>query len=290
MFSNKTRWMPIFFMLLSLGITAGLFFLFQSFSLLPTYWMFLTPVLITLSVLSGLSLGLLQVNLLLSFVLAQTLFIYLTKQYEISNIIIFILWLMVASISHLIATFIQYLRRDQFLFEESQEQDTKTPILVGLDSATGLSNKLSFDRAFLTEWKRSARTQRPIALLFIHLIEPSLTENSTALLGQISEILRNHARRPGDVSAYLDNQRFIVLLAETPLKNAHHVATQLMESIKNANFIDEKKLSIAVKINIAVYSQTPEVGSLNSLDLLQDAWTTLEIALEKQNYQVVCLG
>ena len=296
----SSRIFASFILSFSLAVTTALVLLLEP--IYPqSYLFFLLPTLALLGIYSRLATPALLIGMLINAVWAQSL---LALVFAAKSPLLFIYaWLWASLCLWLLANLFERIQREQFLLDQllnenqtNEVEPDRQPLLVGLDSHTGLSNGLSFERALLVEWKRSARTQRPIALIFIQIISPRFDLANFAnpdvkkLLAQLGEVLRSHARRPGDISAHLEKQRFVVLLAETELKNAHHVALKLRDALAAAQFFNEAGEPIQIGANLAVYSEVPEAGSLTSLDFMQDAWTTLDVALQDEINQVVCLG
>jgi len=102
--------------------------------------------------------------------------------------------------------------------------------LAGTDALTGLPNRRAFDERMDDEWRRGRRAGTPLALLFID-VDYFKAYNDTyghALgddaLATVAHSIATAVRRPGDVPARYGGEEFVVLLPDTPLEGAQHIA------------------------------------------------------------------
>lgn len=105
--------------------------------------------------------------------------------------------------------------------------------LATTDALTGLSNRRRFDEMLAREWKRSIRTDGPVALI---LLDVDHFKGFNDLYGHQKgdEALRAIARaieaesgRPGDVACRIGGEEFAVLLADTDVAGAHQIAERI---------------------------------------------------------------
>jgi diguanylate cyclase (GGDEF)-like protein len=110
--------------------------------------------------------------------------------------------------------------------------------LAGTDALTGLPNRRAFDERMDDEWRRGRRAGRPLSVLFID-VDYFKAYNDTyghALgddaLATVAHSIATAVRRPGDVPARYGGEEFIVLLPDTPLEGAQHIAEAIRQSVQ----------------------------------------------------------
>src|SRR5690606_4403973 len=85
---------------------------------------------------------------------------------------------------------------------------------AGIDPLTGLGNRRLFDRRLEEEWRRAARSGRPLAVLMVDVDRFKRINDSIghiagdAVLKQIATLIGEAARRAGDVAARFGGDEF----------------------------------------------------------------------------------
>lgn len=109
------------------------------------------------------------------------------------------------------------------------------------DGLTGLANRRTFDEALQREWNRAARDGHPLALLLFDLDQfKGYNDEYGHLAGddclkQAAAVLKGAAARPGDLAARYGGEEFVILLPNTTLDGARHVAEHVMEALRALN-------------------------------------------------------
>ena len=152
------------------------------------------------------------------------------------------------------------------------------------DSLTGLYNRRRFDEVFDTEWRRSLRSQRPLALLMIDVdCFKSLNDHQGHLRGdeclrEIARILEDQPRRKHDMVARFGGEEFVVLLPGSDATGALGIAENIRRSVEEQRMTHpDSKVSPWVTISVGVCSRTPRVGETSG-DILYDADMALYLA------------
>ncbi len=107
------------------------------------------------------------------------------------------------------------------------------------DPLTGLPNRISFDSGLEQELRQTQRSGQPLSLLlldvdhFKRLNEESGRAAGDQALRALGELLRARARRPRDLVARLEGDRFAVLLPETTPQAAAAIATTIHVDLAN---------------------------------------------------------
>ncbi len=106
------------------------------------------------------------------------------------------------------------------------------------DQLTGVGNRKTFDRAIMTAIQESAVSGKPVTLIMIDIDHfKKFNDSHGHLLGD--EVLKLVARalvsgvKGRDTVARYGGEEFGIILPETSLANARHVADQLREVVKN---------------------------------------------------------
>lgn len=143
------------------------------------------------------------------------------------------------------------------LMSNFQQAQLKLLEQMNTDSLTQLPNRRQFEQLFKLEWRRSARTREPLALLMLSIDQATDTQASEQCVIALASYLKSAVQRAGDLVARYDEQRFIVLL---PMTNPEEVA-QLAEKLRKA--IEYKQLTCAqlnsLTVSIGAASCQPQV-------------------------------
>jgi diguanylate cyclase (GGDEF)-like protein len=129
--------------------------------------------------------------------------------------------------------FLQQRRMDQELRDSLARADK----LASLDSLTGVANRRTLDARLEEQWDLAARNQTPLALLMIdadHFKEFNDRlghQAGDACLRAIAGTMGRRVSRPADVVARFGGEEFAVLLPDTPLEGARHVAEIIRSAV-----------------------------------------------------------
>jgi diguanylate cyclase (GGDEF)-like protein/PAS domain S-box-containing protein len=106
------------------------------------------------------------------------------------------------------------------------------------DGLTGLANRGHFDEIIEREWWRCWRRNLPISILMIDADHfKGFNDNYGHLAGddclrKIASEVAALGRRPADLAARFGGEEFVLLMPETALEGAVHVATRLCNSVQ----------------------------------------------------------
>ena len=152
------------------------------------------------------------------------------------------------------------------------------------DSLTGLYNRRRFDEVFDTEWRRSLRTLRPVALLMIDvdcfkaLNDSYGHQRGDECLREIARVLEAQPRRGHDIVARFGGEEFAVLLPGSDVPGALRIAHNIRRCVEELRLEHrESKTSAWVTVSVGVCSRTPRVGEVPG-DMLYEADMALYLA------------
>ena len=110
--------------------------------------------------------------------------------------------------------------------------------LSSRDGLTGISNRRRFDRRLALEWRRAARTERPLSLLladidcFKDYNDLHGHQQGDACLRQVAQGLASSLHRAGDLVARYGGEEFAVLLPDTDERHAATTAEMLRARVE----------------------------------------------------------
>lgn len=127
------------------------------------------------------------------------------------------------------------------LHEQLYEANQKLQYVAHTDSLTQVSNRRRFDEYFEQEWARSQREQLPIAFLLCDIDYFKQYNDCYGhlqgdwCLQQVAQAISKITNRPADLVARYGGEEFAVLLPNTELKGAVHVAQEIQRAIAQLN-------------------------------------------------------
>lgn len=110
--------------------------------------------------------------------------------------------------------------------------------LVTTDSLTGIANRRAYDEYIELEWKRMLRNKTPLSLIvcdidfFKEYNDLYGHKDGDFCLHSVAQIIRSLASRPGDFAARYGGEEFVVLLPDTPMEGAFHIAEEIRKAVE----------------------------------------------------------
>lgn len=141
--------------------------------------------------------------------------------------------------------------------------------LANSDGLTGLANRRYFDHYFQQEWKRLSREQAPLSLIMCD-VDYFKSYNDTyghqlgdECLRRIATALKKTIKRPADLAARYGGEEFVLLLPNTDLQGAIHLAKKIRFKIKSLNIPHiNSDISHCVTISLGVAATIPQFNQL----------------------------
>ncbi len=144
------------------------------------------------------------------------------------------------------------------------------------DSLTNLTNRYHFDRFLAKELSRNQRKATPLSLIMLDVDHfKALNDNHGHQYGDrclidIASALQKHGSRPGDLTARLGGEEFAVILSETGITGARHVAKRIQEEIRNMGIRRDDSYGTFVTVSMGIASIVP-FQATNRHSLIKDA-------------------
>jgi two-component system chemotaxis family response regulator WspR len=129
--------------------------------------------------------------------------------------------------------------RQRWMHRELRHSLAQAARLAALDPLTGVANRRALDSNMAEQWLLATRNQTPLALLMIdadHFKEYNDRlghQAGDACLRALANALTKRVSRPADLVARFGGEEFAVLLPDTPLEGARHVAEMIRLAIHN---------------------------------------------------------
>lgn len=185
-------------------------------------------------------------------------------------------------------------QRLQDLSEQLEKSNQTLERLATMDGLTQVSNRRRFDHVYLAEWKRLSRKQEPLSLIvcdvdFFKVYNDTYghLQGDDALV-QIARAIGRCLKRSADLVARYGGEEFVVLLPETPLAGAAHVAEEIRHSVKALAIPHQQSLnSKQITISLGVACMVPNQQLMGTEVLLQAADKALYQAKVEGRDQVI---
>ena len=129
--------------------------------------------------------------------------------------------------------------RQRCLHRELRHSLAQAARLAAVDGLTGVANRRALDGYMEEQWILALRNQTPLALLMIdadHFKQYNDRlghQAGDACLRALATTLSKRVSRPADMVARFGGEEFAVLMPDTPLEGARHVAEMIRLAIHN---------------------------------------------------------
>jgi diguanylate cyclase (GGDEF)-like protein len=160
---------------------------------------------------------------------------------------------------------------------ELQQANQALYRLAIIDELTQIANRRRFDEYLAEEWQRAMRENHPLALILCD-VDCFKAYNDTyghragdVCLQQVAWAITQVVHRPADLIARYGGEEFAIILPDTDLSGASHVAEQLRQSVYWLRLPHERSsASEYVTVSLGVCSVVPDF-TLSSHSLIDTA-------------------
>ncbi|MFH1982646.1 MAG: diguanylate cyclase [Pseudomonadota bacterium] len=164
---------------------------------------------------------------------------------------------------------------------------------AAIDGLTGVANRRRFDELLDLEWRRMMREENPLSLIMCD-IDHFKAYNDTyghltgdACLKQVATAIRSALHRPGDLVARYGGEEFVVLLPNTPVEGAMHLAESIQQAISGLNIAHAASaVAPRVTVSLGVATRVPS-GGVAPVHLIAIADSALYDAKDQGRNRVV---
>lgn len=159
--------------------------------------------------------------------------------------------------------------REKELIEATRQLADLNSMLVRLslvDSMTGVANRRSFDRILDKEWRRAVRDGLPLSVLMVDVDyfksynDHYGHQEGDECLKQVSRILKETLRRPGDALFRYGGEEFVIILPDTHISGAEQVGEALRTAVFSAGISHKhSKACDRITVSIGVSTMTAKL-------------------------------
>ncbi|MGK7887308.1 MAG: diguanylate cyclase [Crocosphaera sp.] len=198
-------------------------------------------------------------------------------------------------LSFLCTQLIISIQQDHF-YQHLNQINQKLEEIAFQDRLTQIPNRHYFEHYFNQEWRRMAREKQPLSLILCD-VDFFKAYNDTfghlqgdRCLQELAHTLKYTLHRPGDMVARYGGEQFVIILPNTKVSGAVHVAQQIRTAIKQLKIpaaIEKVNKYVTISLGVASVIPSPKTSARQ---LLNDADKALYKAKEKGRDQVFFRG
>ena len=124
------------------------------------------------------------------------------------------------------------------LYQQLAQANQELEQLSIVDGLTGIANRRKFDQYITAEWTRLAREQSPLSLILCDIDHFKLYNDTYGhqagdlCLQKVAQAISKVVNRPADLVARYGGEEFVLVLPNTPLAGAKHLAQQVRLQIE----------------------------------------------------------
>jgi diguanylate cyclase (GGDEF)-like protein/PAS domain S-box-containing protein len=163
-----------------------------------------------------------------------------------------------------------------------------------IDGLTQIANRGYFDEVLFNEWQRCIRTKEPITIILCDA-DYFKAYNDTyghpmgdICLIKIAEILKINAKRASDLVARYGGEEFVILLPNTTLESALHIANLIRDQIHNIKIPhSQSQISDYVTLSMGIATCIP-AQKQEQQELINQADKALYKAKQQGRDRIIC--
>ncbi len=148
-----------------------------------------------------------------------------------------------------------------------QDANKRLEKMAVTDDLTRVYNRRYFNTYFENHWRLAVREGQPLAVIlgdidfFKRFNDHYGHQEGDDCLTNIARLLAENVNRPGDMVARYGGEEFVIVLPNTSLTGAEHVANQLLEAVRNEAIPHDKSETVSyVTMSFGVAAAHPSSG------------------------------
>jgi diguanylate cyclase (GGDEF)-like protein len=150
------------------------------------------------------------------------------------------------------------------LLKQSINQDAEYRRQMLMDDLTQTLNKQAFNQFLNREWYRALEIEQPISLILTNLNLADIHNNkygqvaADKCLHSIAQIIRCSVYRSSDLVCRSGDEEFGIILPNTPISGAQHVAARIQTALRNSFLNYSPTLTkLPIKLNYGICGLIP---------------------------------
>lgn len=146
--------------------------------------------------------------------------------------------------------------------EELEKVNEQLRIVSITDGLTGLYNRRHFDDTLKATYNRAYREKHSLSILLVdidHFKQLNDTHGHSfgdLCLKMTGELIQGCLKRPRDMAARYGGEEFVILLPDTELAGARHIAETLRETMENTT-VKDQDIETGMTVSIGVAGEIP---------------------------------
>jgi len=155
--------------------------------------------------------------------------------------------------------------------EALQQANMELHRLASIDGLTQIANRRRFDEVLKLEWRRLQREKLPLSLIMIDIDYFKIYNDTYGhqqgdnCLQSVARSISQQSKRPADLVARYGGEEFVVILPNTDIEGATHLAEQIRKQVqllniphKNSPVTPIVTISLGVSTVVPVPDYSPE--------------------------------
>jgi diguanylate cyclase (GGDEF)-like protein/PAS domain S-box-containing protein len=181
----------------------------------------------------------------------------------------------------------------KFAEDALQEANKQLQQLAIMDGLTRIPNRRRFDEYLANEWSRMKRDRKPISLIlcdidFFKLYNDNYGhQEGDGCLQAVAKAIHESAKRPADLAARYGGEEFAMILPDTDMAGAIHIAQKVCRAVAALRIPHEySTINKYITLSLGVSTAIPSLGK-SPENLIQEADNALYKAKEQGRNRVV---
>jgi diguanylate cyclase (GGDEF)-like protein/PAS domain S-box-containing protein len=146
------------------------------------------------------------------------------------------------------------------LYRQLEEANRELQQLSIMDGLTPIANRRKFDQYIAAEWIRLAREQSPLSLILCDIDHFKLYNDTYGhpagdrCLIEVAQAISKVIKRPTDLVARYGGEEFVLVLPQTPLLGAIHIAQQIrlqVQALKIPHLHSAVDLYVTISLGVS---------------------------------------
>ncbi len=157
-----------------------------------------------------------------------------------------------------------------------EQRAVELEALSRTDALTRIANRLSFEEQLHVAWRMAIRRREPLAIAVVDLDHFKRINDEHGhpfgdrCLVAAAQAIASQARRPGDLAARYGGEEFVMLMPNTDIHGALHVAEGILKAVRQTLVGDEGETPVPLSCSVGVACCEPSL-EVEPRSLVQEA-------------------